>query len=76
MYAQRREQDLNEQLYRNQLEATKVRHCSSIKTVACVCMRACVCVCVCVLCVCDFIKIAVWRLRGHWTTQQVGTNYM
>ena len=65
MDVQRREQALSDQLqlYRNQLEATKVRHCSSIKTVVCVhaCMR--VCVCVCVLRVCDFIKIAVWRLK-------------
>ena len=41
--AQRKELDLNDQLqlYRNQLEATKVLYCSSGRNS--VCMRACVC---------------------------------
>ena len=46
MDVQRREQDLNDQLQlcHDQLEAIKVLHCSSIKTVVCVCMHACACV--------------------------------
>ena len=59
MDVQRREQDLNDQLQlcRDQLEATKVLHCSSIKTMMCVCA----CVHVCVLCVCDFFKMEAQR---------------
>ena len=71
MDVQRIEQDLNDQLQlcHDQLEAAKVRHCIRIKTVVCVCVHAC-------MRVCDFIKMAVWRLRGLWKTQQIWTNFV